>query len=952
MEQVLKPARPSARAKPAAVAVDRSQTDWYRDAIIYQLHVKAFQDTSGDGIGDFAGLMSRLDYVQELGVTAIWVMPFYPSPLRDDGYDISDYRTINPAYGTMRDFRAFVAEAHRRGLRVITELVINHTSDQHPWFQKARAARPGSAARDMYVWSDTDTKYPETRIIFLDTEPSNWTWDPVAGAFFWHRFYSHQPDLNFDNPRVLEEVLKVMRMWLDMGVDGLRLDAIPYLVEREGTNNENLPETHAVLKQIRAELDRHYPDRMLLAEANQWPEDTRPYFGEGDECHMGFHFPLMPRMYMALAQADRHPITDIIRQTPDIPDSCQWGIFLRNHDELTLEMVTDDERDYLWKFYAEDARARINLGIRRRLAPLMKNDRRKIELLNSMLMSMPGTPIIYYGDEIGMGDNYYLGDRDGVRTPMQWSSDRNAGFSRCNPQQLYLPAIIDPVYGYQAINVEAQTGEPSSLLNWMRRMIAVRKQHPAFGRGSMTLIYPRNRKILAYLREHDGDTILCVANLADAAQAVELDLGRFRGRVPIELTGRSAFPPIGDLPYMLTLPAYGFFWFLLTDEEQAPSWHATMPEPLPEFITLTARDGRIETALSGREQAHLEGDVLPQFLPLQRWFAAKDARIDKVGIVPLGELNPGQYALAAIDVALGHEGQRYFLPMSARWGDENLRPGAPKLSYTLAKIRRGPKVGALIDGAYDENLALCLLEAMRAERRIESPAGEVRCHGTEAFAAIPDLGDPRPLGAEQSNVSIAFGDKVILKVYRRLRAGEQPDVEVARFLTEVADYRHTPAYYGSIDYVDGEPTTLAAAFAFVPNQGDAWSGVVEALQRDLGEVQMRASAPEGESEPEEGFGFPLGIGALLGQRTAELHRAFAVETDDPAFAIEPLTAETLREWSKEAADELGAVLDRLEDSRRSSARGALSSSGSAGWRRCCPRAGGRGSTATITSARF
>jgi len=425
--------------------MDRSQRDWYRDAIIYQMHVKAYQDATGDGVGDFTGLMSRLDHVQDLGATAIWLMPFYPSPLRDDGYDISDYRSINPSYGTLKDFKACVAEAHRRGLRVITELVINHTSDQHPWFQKARTARPGSAARDMYVWNDTDTKFPETRIIFLDTEKSNWTWDPVAGAFFWHRFYSHQPDLNFDNPRVLEEVLKVMRMWLDMGVDGLRLDAIPYLVEREGTNNENLPETHDVLKAIRAELDRHYPDRMLLAEANQWPEDTRPYFGEGDECHMGFHFPLMPRMYMALAQADRHPITDIIRQTPDIPDGCQWAIFLRNHDELTLEMVTEDERDYLWKFYAEDARARINMGIRRRLAPLMKNDRRKIQLLNSMLFSMPGTPVVYYGDEIGMGDNYYLGDRDGVRTPMQWSADRNAGFSRANPQQLYLPTILDPV---------------------------------------------------------------------------------------------------------------------------------------------------------------------------------------------------------------------------------------------------------------------------------------------------------------------------------------------------------------------------------------------------------------------------------------------------------------------------------------------------------------------------
>ena len=892
--------------------VDRSQRDWYRDAIIYQMHVKAYQDATGDGVGDFTGLMSRLDHVQDLGATAIWLMPFYPSPLRDDGYDISDYRSINPSYGTLKDFKACVAEAHRRGLRVITELVINHTSDQHPWFQKARTARPGSAARDMYVWNDTDTKFRETRIIFLDTEKSNWTWDPVAGAFFWHRFYSHQPDLNFDNPRVLEEVLKVMRMWLDMGVDGLRLDAIPYLVEREGTNNENLPETHDVLKAIRAELDRHYPDRMLLAEANQWPEDTRPYFGEGDECHMGFHFPLMPRMYMALAQADRHPITDIIRQTPDIPDGCQWAIFLRNHDELTLEMVTEDERDYLWKFYAEDARARINMGIRRRLAPLMKNDRRKIQLLNSMLFSMPGTPVVYYGDEIGMGDNYYLGDRDGVRTPMQWSADRNAGFSRANPQQLYLPTILDPVYGFQAINVEAQAGDPSSLLNWMRRMIAVRKLHPAFGRGSMALIYPRNRKILAYLREHDGETILCVANLADSAQAVELDLSRFRGAVPIELTGRSAFPPIGDLPYMLTLAAYGFFWFLLADAEKAPDWYAPMPEVLPEFITLTSRDGRIETALTGRERGQLEADVLPQFLPLQRWFGAKDATIAKVSLLPLGEL--GDDALVAIDVTLDHDTQRYFLPMSVLWGDENLRPGAPKLSFALAKIRRGPRVGAhrfeeaggqpLVVGAVDQ----------RADRTIDGPAGRISFHATPAFAAIPELGDARPLGAEQSNVSIAFADKVILKIYRRLRAGAQPDVEVARFLTEVAGYQHTPAYYGSIEYGGDEPTTLAAAFAFVPNQGDAWHNVVEALQRDLDEAEMRSVAAPPDAAA-EAFAFPLGIGALLGQRTAELHKALATPTDDPAFAVEPIDAGQLAAWSREVAQEFDAVATRLGEAR-------------------------------------
>lgn len=516
---------------------------WYKDAVIYQVHVKSYFDSNNDGIGDFPGLIAKLDYIADLGVNTIWLLPFYPSPRRDDGYDIAEYRGVHSDYGTMADAKRFIAEAHKRGLRVITELVINHTSDQHPWFQRARKAKPGSAARDFYVWSDDDQKYDGTRIIFLDTEKSNWTWDPVAGQYFWHRFYSHQPDLNFDNPQVMKAVLSVMRYWLDMGIDGLRLDAIPYLIERDGTNNENLPETHDVLKQIRAEIDANYPDRMLLAEANQWPEDTQLYFGDkkgddGDECHMAFHFPLMPRMYMALAQEDRFPITDILRQTPEIPANCQWAIFLRNHDELTLEMVTDKERDYLWNYYAADRRARINLGIRRRLAPLMERDRRRIELLNSLLLSMPGTPTLYYGDEIGMGDNIYLGDRDGVRTPMQWSIDRNGGFSRADPASLVLPPIMDPQYGYQSVNVETQTQDPHSLLNWTRRMLAVRKQSKAFGRGSLKMLSPSNRRILAYTREYAGadgknEIILCVANVSRSAQAAELDLSAFAGMVPV-----------------------------------------------------------------------------------------------------------------------------------------------------------------------------------------------------------------------------------------------------------------------------------------------------------------------------------------------------------------------------------------------------------------------------------
>lgn len=540
---------------------------WHKDAIIYQLHVKAFYDSDADGIGDFDGLMQKLGYIQDLGVNCLWLMPFYPSPLRDDGYDIADFRNVHPDYGTIEDFQAFIDEAHRRGLRVLTELVLNHTSDQHPWFQAARQD-PRTPLRDYYVWSDTDGGYRQARIIFIDNQRSNWTWDPVAKRYYWHRFYSHQPDLNYDNPAVQEAMQNVVAFWLDRGVDGLRCDAVPYLFEREGTTCENLPETHAYAKRIRQVIDERYGNRVLLAEANQWPADARAYLGDGDEFHLAFHFPLMPRMFMAIRKEDRRPITDILRKTPQIPDGCQWAIFLRNHDELTLEMVTDEERDYMYHEYAEHPRMRLNLGIRRRLAPLLDNSRRRIELLNSLLFSLPGTPVIYYGDEIGMGDNIYLGDRNGVRTPMQWSADRNAGFSRADPERLYLPPIENPLYHFAAVNVDAQQRSPASLLNWMKRLVAIRKRFPVFGRGTLEFLEPANQKVLVYLREYRDDTMLCVANLSRFVQPCELDLRRFRGRIPVELFGETPFPAIGDLPYFLTLGPHSFYWFQL---RQGPS---------------------------------------------------------------------------------------------------------------------------------------------------------------------------------------------------------------------------------------------------------------------------------------------------------------------------------------------------------------------------------------------
>ncbi len=890
---------------------------WYKDAVIYQTHLKAFFDSNNDGVGDIAGVVQKLDYIQELGVTVIWLLPFYPSPLKDDGYDIADYRSINPAYGDLGDVKRLIQEAHGRGLKIITELVINHTSDQHWWFQRARRAKKGSRHRDYYVWSDTDQKYRDTRIIFIDTEKSNWTWDPEAQAYFWHRFYSHQPDLNFDNPAVMREVKSLLHYWLKLGIDGLRLDAIPYLIEREGTSSENLPETHVILQEIRAEMERHFPGTMLLAEANQWPEDTRPYFGEGDECHMAFHFPLMPRMYMAIAQEDRLPVTDIMRQTPDIPSTCQWAIFLRNHDELTLEMVTESERDYLWNTYATDRRMRLNLGIRRRLAPLMDNDRRKIELMNSLLFSMPGTPVVYYGDEIGMGDNIYLGDRDGVRTPMQWSPDRNGGFSRSAPQRLYLPPVMDPIYGYEAVNVEAQQQSGGSLLNWMKRIIAVRQAHKAFGRGSQTFVYPRNRKILAYLREHADETLLCVFNLSRNAQAVELDLGRFTGMVPVELLGRTAFPPVSDAPYRLAMPGWGFYWFVLSREADVPIWHIPTPDPLPELITVVLQAGwrGIAEGAGGRDLAL---QALPAFLANQRWFAAKDARIGQVRLA-FSAVLPGDgegYLVTEIEVDLTPgETQRYLLPLSIAWGEQNLAPGSALLPYTVAKVRRGSKVGALYDAlAADDFVRATVRRLRQAKDDSVSPDG-FRLYAGPALAAV-ELTDElviRRLGVEQSNSSVLIDDRIMLKVYRRLQPGIHPEIEVGRFLTEVAGFAGTPPLLGVIEHVqaDGTSTALGSATGFVANQGDGWRFTLDYLDRVLDELRVvpTGDEPRPTVEVHESY---LPLARLLGQRTAELHRAFAIDTDDPAFRREPIEASDLETWAGSVRREAEHAFRTLE----------------------------------------
>lgn len=876
---------------------------WYKDAVIYELHIKAFRDGNCDGIGDFKGLMEKLPYLEDLGVTAIWLLPFYPSPLKDDGYDISDYYHINPSYGDIKQFKLFLKEAHKRGLKVITELVINHTSDQHPWFQRARKAPKDSALRDYYVWSDDPGKFKDARIIFQDYETSNWSWDPVANQYFWHRFFHHQPDLNYDSPLVQEEVFKIMDYWCKMGVDGFRLDAVPYLFEREGTNCENLPETHEFLRKLRKYIDERYPGTLLLAEANMWPEESASYFGKGDECQMNYHFPLMPRMFMSVQMEDRYPITDIYDQTPAIPENCQWAIFLRNHDELTLEMVTDEERDYMYKVYVKDPKARINLGIRHRLAPLLENNRKKIELMNALLFSLPGTPVIYYGDEIGMGDNFYLGDRDGVRTPMQWHADRNAGFSEANPQRLYLPLILDPQFHYESVNVDLQSRSTSSLLWWMKRMISTRKKYKAFSRGDLKFIASENAKILVFTRTYEDQTMLVVANLSRYAQAVELDLDNYKGSIPVEILSRNRFPAIKEgIPYFFTLGAYTCQSFVL---EKAH------PEMDNEQRLSSLKLSKWKDLVSNEVLEQLETQILPDYMMHLRWFGGKGRGLENIRIIDHAviPMAPNNAYLLLMEVSY-RDGlpDLYQLPVAFGKGQFSykIQDNCPQSVITLLNING--EEGVLYDAIYGIELQQTILEHMAHHHTIAQGNSELHFSGNRRLKKhileTPST-KPKVISAEQSNTSITYDNTFYLKIYRKVDRSINPDVEISEYLSNVAHFKHIPGYVGIIEWKFGHQTmVLGMMQEMVSSTSDGWAYMLDRLD-DYNEkllshsnlslipttFQGSLTAPLAyEQIPEPMKELMEGTLAeqvrLLGIRTGEMHLALSAAKDLPAFKPE------------------------------------------------------------------
>ena len=924
---------------------------WYKDAVIYEVHIKAFRDGNGDGIGDFVGLMEKLDYLQDLGVTAIWLLPFYPSPLRDDGYDIADYYSINPAYGDLTQFQALLKEAHSRNLKVITELVINHTSDQHPWFQRARKAPKGSPERDFYVWTDDPTQYKDVRIIFQDFETSNWTWDTEAQQYYWHRFFHHQPDLNYDNPLVQDEVFKIIDFWCSMGVDGFRLDAVPYLYEREGTNGENLPETHAFLKRLRTHVDAYFPGTLLLAEANMWPEDSASYFGNGDECHMNYHFPVMPRMFMALQTEDRYPITDIFDQTPDIPDNCQWAIFLRNHDELTLEMVTDEERDYMYKVYVKDPKARINLGIRHRLAPLMGNNRKKIELMKSLLCSLPGTPVLYYGDEIGMGDNFYLGDRDGVRTPMQWSADRNAGFSEANPHKLYLPVILDPEYHYEAVNVEIQSSNTSSLLWWIKRLLNKRKQYKSLSRGNMKFISSENPKILAFTRTYEEETMLIVVNLSRYTQPVELDLAQFGGYYPVEVFSKNKFPAIKpDSPYFITLGGHDCQWFIMEQSQALLAEKHLLPQ-----MDLKTWDQLLQKDIIAR----LESRIFPAYMMQLRWFGGKGRVIEGMEIIHHSSIDLPEYSAVIFLIQVTYQSglpDIYQLPVSfaGQHFAHRLQEACPK--SVIARMTIAGTEGVLYDALYGTPLQETLLNLMAENRVIKLQNSSLSFSGNpNVLTQIREKENVKPkvLSGEQSNTSIIYGNKFFLKIFRKVDRSINPDLEITRFLTENTSFKNIPAFMGSIEWkFERDSLVIGMMQEMVESSGDAWVNMLDRLNKfnetilvsniQLGSYELSGTLTDPvpyEAIPED-FKELIDAGTaeqatLLGVRTGEMHLALASGYLFPDFKPEPYSlhyqrslyaglqslvrgtflsqAKNLQKLDEEARKEAQEVLDMKDD---------------------------------------
>ena len=912
---------------------------WFKDAIIYEVPVRAFADSNGDGIGDFRGLTQKLDYLQDLGVTAIWTLPFFPSPLRDDGYDIADYKSINPIYGNLEDFKELLDAAHERGIRVIIELVVNHTSDKHPWFQRARHAPKGSVERNFYVWSDTPDKFPEVRIIFQDFEHSNWAWDPVAQAYYWHRFYSHQPDLNYDNLAVQEAVLEVADFWLSMGVDGMRLDAVPYLCVAEGTNCENLPETHAFLKKLRGYIDSKYPNRMLLAEANQWPEDAAKYYGAGDECHMNFHFPLMPRLFMALRMEDNFPISDILNQTPSIPNNSQWALFLRNHDELTLEMVSDEDRDYMYKVYAQDPQARINLGIRRRLAPLLGNDRRQIELLNSLLLSLPGTPVLYYGDEIGMGDNIYLGDRNGVRTPMQWSADRNAGFGRANPQKLYAPVIVDPEYHYEAINVEAQQANSNSLWWWMKRLISTRERFQAFGRGSFELLHPENRKVLAFTRTYSGQHILVVANLSRLVQTVYVDLSAFKGMVPVEIFGRTKFPTIEESPYFFSLTPYSFYWFTL----QLQQTYVETPRPFAEPPTLTVA-GNWKNIFSQSESKDSLESILPNYLSGFSWFGGKNKVIQSTEITEVISINYQQKETALVFLEFHYtEGatETYLIAFSYAQNQEEIDSKiSPNQVIAKLQVENQEKPGIIFDVLGNKEFLTMPLEAIQKKQKYQGNNGVIKSSTTNIFTELMQTatGDinPQILSGKHNKNLISYGTKFMLKLFRKLETGINPDLEIGLFLTEKATSQDSPIKEhisptaGAIEYYREESNlfTIGILHKFIPETRDGWSYTSDILRGYFERIMVQQIAVNelnippvtiGNSIkteiPEQVYdliGSYLGLAEQLGQLTADIHQTLASDSNNPNFAPEQFTSFYQRSVYQYMRNQTGQILLRLK----------------------------------------